>query len=157
MIRTAIASACWTACAVAGAVPGYAQSAASEPQPPVNRLIAPSPPPPPLPEVPEPDLAGPFEPNLPPQPLAPENWITADDYPLRALREDREGKTGVRLYVAATGRLESCEVIGPSGHVDLDAATCPTLIRRARFQPATDAQGKLIGTAITVRVGWALP
>lgn len=157
MIRTAIAAACWTVSALAGAAPACAQSAASEPQPPVHRLVAPFPPPAPLPEVPEPDLAGPFAPGLPPRPLAPESWITGDDYPLSALREGRQGKTGVRLHIAATGRLESCEVIGPSGHADLDEATCPTLIRRARFQPATDAQGKLIGTVFTVRVGWALP
>jgi len=157
MIRKAIASACWTASALAGAVPGYAQSAAPEPQPPLQPLVAPLPPPVPLPEVPEPDLAGPFAPGLRPRPLAPESWITAGDYPLSALREGRQGKTGVRLSIAATGRLDSCEVIGPSGHADLDAATCPTLIRRARFQPATDAQGKLIAAVYTVRIGWALP
>ena len=157
MIRTAIAAACWTASVVAGAAPGYAQSAGSGAQPPRYPMVAPLPPPPPLPEVPEPDLAGPFAPGLRPQPLAPENWITGGDYPPSALRERREGHTGVRLQISASGRLDSCEVIGPSGHADLDGATCPTLIRRARLQPATDAQGQPTQSVMTVRITWALP
>lgn len=157
MIEKTIILGAYGLVALAGSPGADAWNEAASTQQPTGPLIAPFPPPPPLPDVPEPDLEGPFAPDLPPRPLAPGDWITASDYPSDALREKREGWTGVRLHISETGRIDSCNVIQTSGHVDLDEATCVTLMRRARFQPATDAQGKLTGSIWKIRITWALP
>ena len=54
-------------------------------------------------------------------------WVTTDDYPSRALREEREGVTAVAWDVTADGRVENCRVTSSSGSPDLDqAAAIPT-------------------------------
>jgi TonB family protein len=84
----------------------------------------------------------------------PGSWVTTNDYPPRALQEERQGTTGFMLWVDAEGRVDACEIIQSSGHVDLDAATCSAVKRRARFQPASD--GDSIRTYRN-RVTWRIP
>ncbi|MGB3739251.1 MAG: energy transducer TonB [Pontixanthobacter sp.] len=100
------------------------------------RITATCPRPEPKPE-PEPR----FTPKAPEPRGSPGRWVSQRDYPSRALREEREGITGVRLSVGADGRVTNCAVSRSSGHSDLDEATCNVLRRRARFDPATNAQG----------------
>ncbi len=121
----------------------------------VQRPLPPLPPVPPA--IPEPDLTGPFEPNLLARRLAPNNWITSSDYPEAALSEGRDGRTGVELRISAVGRVEACAVTLSSGHADLDAATCALLKRKARFQPATDPKGKPITAVTKIAITWAPP
>jgi periplasmic protein TonB len=93
-----------------------------------------------------------------PQPLGnPGNWSTTNDYPSRALREEREGTTGFRVSVGADGRVTDCQVITSSGHADLDAATCDNVRRRARFKPAVDARGNPTTGFYEQSVRWVLP
>ena len=99
-----------------------------------------------------------FTANQPARPVGnPGPWTTSADYPLRALREGREGNATFFVTVNADGRVSSCRIIESSGHADLDDATCKNVIRRARFNPATDASGQpTIGTySNTVR--WVIP
>lgn len=70
-----------------------------------------------------------------PEPRGMSNWITADDYPQRALREERQGKVRYRVNVAITGRVENVEILESNGD-DLASATMKILTRRARFTPA---------------------
>lgn len=99
--------------------------------------------PPPPPAAPEPPtLARDPTPRNPPG-----NWITTNDYPSRALREEREGAAQFRLTVGVDGRVAECSILSSSGHADLDTATCSNITRRARFDPARDAEGNpTIGT-----------
>jgi protein TonB len=120
-----------------------------------------TPPPAPAPVAPAPPPAPP--PPPPPQRANPEprgnpgNWANANDYPSRALREEREGTTSFRVVVNASGRVDSCQITGSSGHSDLDAATCKNIQRRARFRPSLDAQGNPTTGTWSSRVRWQIP
>ncbi|HEY9091812.1 energy transducer TonB [Parasphingorhabdus sp.] len=118
--------------------------------PPVIRppVVAPPPPPPP---PPAPQRAN-------PEPRGnPGNWANANDYPSRALREEREGTTSFRVTVGTDGRVSSCQITGSSGHADLDEATCKNIQRRARFRPALDSNGEPMVATWSSRVRWQIP
>jgi protein TonB len=66
----------------------------------------------------------------------PSRWVTNDDYPTRAAREERQGTTGFRLSVGADGRPTGCDITSSSGSPDLDSTACSLLMRRAKFTPA---------------------
>jgi len=116
--------------------------------PPPRPVIAPPPPPPP---PPPPQRAN-------PEPRGnPGSWANANDYPSRALREEREGTTRFRLTVNADGRVSDCQITGSSGHADLDEAACKNLTRRARFRPALDANGNPTTGSYSNAVRWQIP
>jgi protein TonB len=146
--------------------------------PPPPPIVAPPPkmtlaPPPPIMTVQEPPPAPPPPIIVPPPPAAPPpprftpkgaqpkgnpgNWATTNDYPARALREEREGTTGFRVTVGPDGRVVDCQVTSSSGHADLDAATCENVRRRARFTPATDGEGNPTTGTYSNRVRWVIP
>lgn len=87
----------------------------------------------------------------------PGSWATTNDYPARALREEREGTTGFRVTVGSDGRVTDCTITSSSGHADLDAATCDNVRRRARFKPATDGEGNPTEGTYSNRVRWVIP
>ena len=87
----------------------------------------------------------------------PGNWASTDDYPARALREERQGVTGFRLSVGPDGRATSCEVTSSSGTPELDSTTCSLVQRRARFTPATDGEGQPTSGSYNGRVRWQIP
>ena len=109
---------------------------------------APPPPPPPPPPVSE-------RPN--PVPRNESRWVTTNDYPTRALRDEREGSTRFSVVVNAKGRVESCSIIRSSGHADLDKETCDNVRRRARFRPALDPSGSPISGSFSKTVRWQIP
>lgn len=137
------------------------------PPPPIRINTAPpdivtttvAPPPPPVLVVPAP--APPPPPKFKPQPATPKSnpgsWATPDDYPSRALREDREGVARFRVSVGADGKVQSCEIVGSSGHADLDEATCKLVTRRARFKPASDGDGDPTTGSYSNAVRWQIP
>lgn len=118
--------------------------------------VADSPPPqtvPPPPAIPEPATLA-----RDPTPLgSPGNWFTTNDYPSRALREEREGAAEAHLTISVEGRPTACSIYSSSGHPDLDTATCSNLMRRARFNPALDAEGQPTTGAYASRVSWRIP
>lgn len=89
---------------------------------------------PPAPPPPPPPPAGP---TVAAKPKGdPSRWVTNDDYPTRAAREERQGTTGFRLSVSADGRPTGCDITSSSGSPDLDSTACSLLMRRAKFTPA---------------------
>ena len=156
------------------------------PPPPPDQPVPPPPivaPPPPItfnqpaPQVqtaPEPPkvflpvpVAAPPPPSAPPPPRVqpkgaspkgnPGSWATTEDYPSRALREEREGTTRFRVSVGPDGRVADCQVTGSSGSPDLDDAACKNITRRARFNPATDGDGKPTSGSYSNSVRWVIP
>ena len=87
----------------------------------------------------------------------PGRWATNDDYPARAMREEREGTTGFRVTYNAEGRVTSCDVTSSSGHADLDAETCKLIQRRGRFNPGKDRAGNPTGGSYSNRIRWQIP
>ncbi len=140
------------------------------PPPPINISIAPPPIqvqpniPPPAPVI---RIVPPAAPPAPPPPRFtpkspeprgnPGSWATTDDYPSRALREEREGVTRFTVQVNAEGRVTSCNVTNSSGSPDLDDAACRSVSRRARFKPATNGEGEAVAGSWSSSVRWQIP
>jgi periplasmic protein TonB len=142
--------------------------------PPMVVTVAPPPtvrtvttPPPAAPIVPTAAPPAPPAPPPPPPPVAkrpnpvpkgnPGNWANTNDYPSRALQQEREGTTGFRVTVGANGRVTDCQISSSSGHADLDQATCTNVTRRARFDPALDSAGQPTTGTYSNRVRWQIP
>jgi protein TonB len=142
------------------------------PPPPIN--IAPAPPPiqtvtTPPPPAPVFTRAAPPPPAPAPPPAPskargaqPENqrsWQQRimDNYPARAIRDEIEGRVGVRVTVGANGRVTGCSVSSPSGSSILDEAACADITRYGRFSPALDDAGNPTtgswGTTIVYQLG----
>ena len=128
--------------------------------PPVTVVNEPPPAPPPMVVVPAPPAAPP-PPRFTPKGAVPKGnpgtWATTNDYPSRALREEREGVTGFRVSVGPDGRVTDCQITSSSGHADLDEAACSNIRRRARFSPATDGEGQPTSGSYSNRVRWVIP
>lgn len=121
----------------------------------------PAAPPPPIVMVPTPR----------PQPLAPKKgtespaipkgypgmWANTNDYPSKALQEEREGITAFRLSVSKDGKIITCAITESSGHADLDQATCENVTKRATFYPAQDKKGRPIQGSYANRIRWQIP
>ncbi len=129
--------------------------------PPVTTVVTPPPVAPVVPVLAPPAPVAPPPPRVQPKSATPKgnpgNWATTNDYPTRALREEREGTTSFRVTVGPDGRVTSCEITGSSGSDDLDAATCSNVTRRARFNPATDGDGNPTSGSYSNRVRWVIP
>ncbi|MDF7774344.1 energy transducer TonB [Sphingomonas sp. AOB5] len=83
--------------------------------------------------------------------------MTEDDYPVAARRAEIGGRVRVRLTVGVYGFVRDCTVIDSSDHKVLDDATCAIYRRRARFDPAKDAAGRLtLGTMELTKL-WTPP
>ena len=103
------------------------------------------------------------------QPGTPVNkhaWITSDDYPARAMREELQGTVAYTLTVNVNGRVQACDMTKNENPTimtsvndvpELNQATCRNITRRARFIPATDADGRPLETKYAGRVRWILP
>ncbi len=130
--------------------------------PPAIETVREAPPPPPVYIPPAPAApAAPPPPRIQPKAASPKgnpgNWATTNDYPTRALREERAGVTGFRVSVSPEGRVTDCNITSSSGSPDLDEATCSNVTRRARFNPATDGEGQPTSGAYSGRVRWVIP
>jgi periplasmic protein TonB len=129
--------------------------------PPVQTVVTPPPAAPVVPIISPPAPVAPPPPRIQPKQPSPKgnpaNWATTNDYPTRALREEREGTTSFRVSVGPDGRVTGCSVTSSSGSPDLDDATCANVTRRARFNPATDGEGQPTNGSYSNRVRWVIP
>ena len=127
----------------------------------VQETVREAPPPPPIVLAPPPPPAAPPPPRVAAKRAVPKgnpgNWATTNDYPSRALREEREGVSGFRVSIGTDGRVTDCQITSSSGHADLDAAACENIRRRARFTPASDSDGQPITDTYSNRVRWVIP
>ena len=113
--------------------------------------VPPAPPPPPPPPPP----ARTVEPARAKANLA--SYVSDEDYPASAARNEEQGATRFRLEVGANGRVTNCTVTGSSGSSALDSATCRIMRSRARFSPARDSAGNPTGDTVNSTIRWVLP
>lgn len=85
------------------------------------------------------------------------NWVTTNDYPTQELRMEHEGVTRYRLSIDSKGQVTECAVTASSGFSGLDKATCDTVKRRAKFEPATDQTGARTTGSFSGSVSWQIP
>jgi protein TonB len=128
------------------------------PAPPVIETVREAPPPPPPVILPPPAPAPPPPPPPPPPKPAsprgdPSQWVTTDDYPSRALAEERQGTTGFSVTISPDGRVASCTITSSSGSSDLDQTVCNKVTQRGRFRAPKDGYG----TTWSSRVRWVIP
>jgi protein TonB len=118
----------------------------------------------------DPVIYPPFEPTITPPPppqiskardaiAGPgrSTWVSNEDYPPGALRVEAQGVVGINVAVGTDGRVTGCEVTASSGNDQLDQATCRLYARRARFQPALDADGNPTPSRHSDRIRWQIP
>jgi protein TonB len=82
--------------------------------------------------------------------------VTPQDYPLSALRAGHEGTVRFELTIGTDGRVTGCRITESSGYSDLDRATCRLMEKRARFQPARDANGNPVEDTYRSFLDWKL-
>lgn len=134
--------------------------------PQIQTVVTPPPPAPVTYVAAPPSVAPPGPPPPPPPPKGPtkaaspkgqpSNWANSNDYPSRALREEKEGVTRFRVTVSADGRVTSCDVTGSSGSPELDSTTCSLITRRGRFTPAME-DGSPTSGSWSSSVRWQIP
>jgi protein TonB len=80
--------------------------------------------------------------------------IDASDYPDVAYRARRGGTVHLRFTVAPSGRVSDCAVTRSSGSRELDDVTCRLIIRRFRYRPARNAEGRPIASSVVGEHVW---
>ena len=88
------------------------------------------------------------------QPL--QSYFSAGDYPTEALKAGAMGSVRVKVIVDPTGLPTDCDVVGSSRNKELDAATCDVIMKRARYEPAVDIDGKAVRAIDVTTVIWML-
>ena len=87
----------------------------------------------------------------------PQSWVTQDDYPPSALRENRQGAVTISFTINEQGRIDACQVTQSTGSSDLDEAACRLVTRRGKYAPAKDAGGAPVKQSASLRFRWVLP
>lgn len=87
----------------------------------------------------------------------PGNWVTQNDYRSSWINRGLTGKVSFKVSVGTNGRVTDCTVTRSSGHSQLDDATCANITRRARFEPARNAQGDTVAGSYASTVEWRIP
>jgi protein TonB len=107
------------------------------PPPPAPVFTRAAPPPAPPPPPPAPSQAR----GATPDGLGRWSARIQENYPARAVRDEIEGRVGVRVTVGPNGRVADCSVSSSSGSSVLDDAACAGMRSYARFNPALDREG----------------
>ena len=91
----------------------------------------------------------------PVQPLRPDSWFLAWDFPLDQLPQSGIGTVFYRATVAPDGRIVRCEVEASSGEPALDKSTCAAVTSKGRFKPAKWADGTPSYGVYRSKVTWS--
>ncbi|HST36605.1 MAG TPA: energy transducer TonB, partial [Allosphingosinicella sp.] len=95
----------------------------------------------PLSEVSRPGAVPPPSPGTP-RPLTNlADYLSPDDYPAAAIRNEEQGRVAFTLDVGADGRVTACRIMRS----------------RARYAPARDARGAAIAGHAQATIRWVLP
>lgn len=89
-------------------------------------------------------------------PIDPGSWFKENDYPFEAMKNGAQGSVVFEVQVDANGNPTDCQVTKSSGNALLDQATCSVVRSRARFKPATDADGKPVVGLYSTTTVWKL-
>jgi protein TonB len=85
------------------------------------------------------------------------SYVSDEDYPSSAVRNEEQGTTRFRLAVGPDGKVKECTVTSSSGSSALDATTCRLMKQRAKFSPAKNNRGELTSDTVTSAIRWVLP
>lgn len=85
------------------------------------------------------------------------SYVSDEDYPSNAARNEEQGTTRFRLAVGPDGKVKECAVTGSSGSSALDSTTCRLMKQRARFTPAKNNRGEPTSDTVSNAIRWVLP
>jgi hypothetical protein len=89
--------------------------------------------------------------------VSPGRWITTDDYPTKMLGQGQAAIVDVRLDVDGEGNAVGCHIQATTRPKEFDDAVCKSLMRRAKFTPALDADSKPIQSYWKSTVTFLIP
>lgn len=87
----------------------------------------------------------------------PGQWIRPSDYPTDLMVRGAQGLVQFRLSVGADGVPTQCHIQKSTRPEGFDKAACDALMRRARFEPALDANGQPIASYWRSAVRFVIP
>lgn len=85
---------------------------------------------------------------------SPGTWLTSDDYPESSLRSGRSSIVNFRVTVDAQGNVTDCAIQRATQGPEFIKKTCDLIRRRARFEPALDAEGNPVASYYINTVKW---
>lgn len=88
---------------------------------------------------------------------SPANWVISKDYPLNMLSAGQPAIVEFRLSVGPDGIPTACHIQSTTRPKEFDDAVCKSVMRRARFAPALDAQGKPLASYYRNSVRFHIP
>ena len=88
---------------------------------------------------------------------SPGNWATTNDYPIEQLRKDQNGLVRFRLDIDELGHPAGCHIQLKLKAEDFNKLTCDLLIKRARFYPALDVNGRPVKSYYVNAIRWVIP
>lgn len=84
-------------------------------------------------------------------------WFRWQEYPREAARAGVGGTAVARITVSPAGSPADCAIVVSARHPALDALTCQSIVKRARFEPALDSAGKAVRSEYILRTSWRTP
>ena len=86
--------------------------------------------------------------------VRPDKWLTAADYPNEPLVTGASAVVRFRIMMGADGLPTKCAIQQATHSPEFTKLTCNLLMRRARFFPALDREGKPVASFYTNSVRW---
>lgn len=87
----------------------------------------------------------------------PGNWVNAYDYPTNMLRQGQPAVVQFRVDIDDKGEVTGCHIQKTTRPKEFDDAVCKSLMKRARFLPALDAEGQPIASYWRSTVRFQIP
>lgn len=87
----------------------------------------------------------------------PGRWMSPSDYPTGLLRKGMQGLVQVRISVGTDGKPTQCHIQKSTRPQGFDDAVCDALMRKARFDPALDKDGKPLASYWRTSVRFDIP
>jgi hypothetical protein len=88
---------------------------------------------------------------------SPGKWVVSSDYPSKMLYAGQSAIVEFRMIVSEDGSPASCHIQSTTRPKEFDKAVCGSLMKRARFKPALDADGKPLASYYRNTVRFAIP
>lgn len=88
---------------------------------------------------------------------SPAKWVVSSDYPMDMLLSGQPAIVEFRLSVGDDGVPTACHIQSTTRPKEFDNAVCKSVMRRARFEPALDAEGKPLASYYRNSVRFQFP
>lgn len=88
---------------------------------------------------------------------SPGRWVVSSDYPMNMLSAGQPAIVEFRLSVGADGIPTACHIQSTTRPKEFDDAVCKSVMRRASFDPALDAEGNPLASYYRNTVRFQIP